>query len=67
MGYMRHHAIIVTASLPEDAKEWWAASDQGDAAREELRDWLRASIRYYSWAEVQYGDEDGDQHLVAAS
>ena len=103
MGYMRHHAIIVTANEqnmlvlrkkvlavimgqpdnddvyldlpvsdllpsqvngyvsfligPDGSQEGWAASARGNQLRRGIIDVLKGS--WASWAEVQYGDEDG--------
>jgi hypothetical protein len=104
MGYMRHHAILVTSwdeesirrahqaaeatgatvtgivdspmngygtflVAPDGSKEDWPDSDQGDRAREELVRWLQAQAYEdgstpFDWAEVQYGDEDGDNRVL---
>lgn len=57
---------------PDGSKEGWKPSDQGDAARAAFIAWLEAQ-RYedhsspIDWAEVQYGDEDGDDRLLGHS
>jgi len=107
MGYMRHHAIIVT-SFGEDwlvpahqkataifpivspilesgmnyylsflipcdgSKEGWSASDEGDERRDRFINWLRDQeyddgSSCLTWAEVQYGDEDGEQVVLRHS
>lgn len=100
MGYMRHHAILVTGwgdaieSLharaeemfhgvawvsplsppqinnyrsffvaPDGSKEGWATSDAGDAAREDFILSIGDSD-CSAWAEVQFGDEDGDDRIL---
>lgn len=103
MGYMRHHAIIVTSwereSLekahaeakatfpdvtsiakgtsngycsflipPDGSKEGWDESKDGDKRREDFLSWLEIH-RYdgdarLQWAEVQFGDEDGDNRII---
>jgi hypothetical protein len=109
MGYMRHHAIIVTGydrawadkawriamalfpgqyiplvtsgindyhTLfvgPDGSKEGWEESDDGDASRAALVDWLRTEAvdedggSYLTWVEVQYGDEDDENKVVSCS
>jgi hypothetical protein len=107
MGYMRHHAIVVTNCYgdwivrahdkateifpvvspvlgseingyfsffvpPDGSKEGWAESDVGDARRERFIAWLE-SLRYddggspLDWAEVQYGDEEGEDEVIRSS
>ena len=113
MGYMCHHAIVVTSwnekaiqlahqkateifskpnmfgkfvmispiiasptngyssffIPPDGSKEGWDESYKGDSNRDEFVDWLN-SQRYedssspFSWAEIQYGDEDGDNRIT---
>jgi hypothetical protein len=113
MGYMVHHALIVTGSpredytpadrhsiedahrfavvtaqrlqacevteltalstnhyrsfmvAPDGSKEGWATSTDGDVTRSEIIEWLRASNGFFSWAEVQYGDDGGDNRLTS--
>lgn len=104
MGYMRHHAIIVTASDkniepihikakeifgdatsnilpaavngyrsffigPDGSKEYWQMSDEGNSRREDFKRWLndprQANAYYPRWAEIQYGDENGEQIVLA--
>lgn len=111
MGYMRHHAILVTswsdesialahsqaASLlaqaelsptmlspilagsvnaehtfvvaPDGSKEGWDTSDSGDAFRTAFVAWLRSQeyeggSSALAWAEVQYGDDEGEAFIV---
>lgn len=112
MGYMVHHALVVTGSArsdympadrqtvedahefaratadrlcacevtdltaestngyrsfmvaPDGSKAGWATSDDGDATRSDIIDWLRASSGFFSWAEVQYGDEEADNRVT---
>lgn len=94
MGYIRHHAIVVTGNddtieearqaaidagcvsvtnvahaktngyasflvAPDGSKEGWDTSDEGDAARGRFIDWLNSASRYFSWAEVVLGSDDG--------
>ncbi|ATN88863.1 hypothetical protein [Acinetobacter baumannii] len=107
MGYMRHHAIVVTSwdqkllaeahakavelgacvsplvnghinmyqsflVAPDGSKEGWDTSDEGDAQRAALVEWLDAQ-RYdddstcLSWVEVQFGDEELHTCIVADS
>lgn len=106
MGYMRHHAIVVTSFdkkralkalsmaesfglncseaiestsnsylsffvAPDGSKEGRPESEHGDAKRELFIKWLN-DYRYsdgstpLDWAEVQYGDEEGDQKVIRA-
>jgi hypothetical protein len=100
MGYMRHHALIVTTwdfekakaafveavgfgntctdihkssindyhtfvVLPDGSKEGWKHSEDGDMARAELIQWLHEQrleddSSHYSWAEIMYGDDEGE-------
>ena len=98
MGYMVHHAIIVTSEFegaieaahgravelfenvsmiipgtvniqgsffvpPDGSKEGWSISCKGDHNREEFVEYLRGDSGL-SWAEVQYGDEEGDNKIL---
>ena len=101
MGYMCHHAIVVTGCVdgaakkareealkifdhvseimpgmngyetflipPDGSKEWWPDSDRGDENRNTYIEWLSKSSGGMDWAEIQYGDENGDQRVVRAS
>ena len=55
---------------PDGSKEGWSESHAGDKQRETFIAWLN-SKRYddgsspYDWCEVQYGDEDGDDRILA--
>lgn len=107
MGYIRHHAMVVTGfnkrhvnlarreaenrftlgecSLvssvitspingyysffiaPDGSKEGWEESKGFDRERGYFADWLREqaqSERFYSWAIVQYGDDDLETLIV---
>ena len=113
MGYMRHHAIVVTGPesvylskatiqevrdacfdiagevvsdlvkspmngylsffvAPDGSKEGWAESDDGDDKRKAVIELLE-SLRYedgstsYKYAEVQYGDDEKETKVTAAS
>ena len=113
MGYMRHHAIVVTgpASVylskatmqevrdavfdiagnmvselvgspmngylsffvaPDGSKEGWSESEEGDKTRQRVIDYLE-TLRYedgstsYKYAEIQYGDDEKETKIVAAS
>lgn len=102
MGYMVHHAIIVTSwdrdaleaahriavriacclvsdicegvtngedsffVAPDGSKEGWNESKQGDVARDEIITWLAKDCRL-CWAEVQYGDDNGDNRITRSS
>lgn len=103
MGYMRHHAILVSTEIgdiyeayavaehlgcklspvtestingvlsfavfPDGSKEGWEESNTGDLQRKQLKQWLQAQ-KYedgsspFDWAEVQYGDDDGDNRII---
>jgi hypothetical protein len=108
MGYMRHHAILVTSwdgdrvaaagfaamdagcsvteivgptnpngyytfvATPDGSKEGWSESLAGDRSRDQFVQWLRAQVYEdgsspFAWAEVQYGDDDGDDRVVQSS
>lgn len=109
MGYMRHHAILVTASqdsgrintahakaveicgelvspiiksaincygsffvAPDGSKEGWANSNNGDIRRDAFVEWLNRQrwsdgSTSYSWAEVQYGDDEGESIITRHS
>lgn len=104
MGYMRHHAIVVTGFsqervdlahsraqqfgnsvsdivlsplngyssffiAPDGSKEGWEDSDNGDDNRDEFILWLNAyeDKGYLDWAEMQYGDEGGNDLMLRNS
>ena len=109
MGYMRHHAFVVTGSSgqettteeahaealrldlnptnivacrvngycsflipPDGSKEGWEESDEGNAKRWAFFNWLVAHCYEdgsspFQWAEIQYGDEEHDNRIVACS
>ena len=108
MGYMRHHAIVITgwqaknveeaaleaerlgcicsrvvaseingylsfAIFPDGSKEGWSESDDGDARRNALIEWMRerseakGGSHYLDWVEVQYGDDNGVTRIVRHS
>ena len=105
MGYMRHHAIVVSswqsesvlaarekASTifrwvspispeatnghaaffvpPDGSKEGWQESDEGDGRREQFLDWLEEQYAlgfYLDWAEVQFGDDEGESRVLRHS
>lgn len=103
MGYMRHHAILVTAFdveraekirtkaiellgsqvselniskvnayasfvvFPDGSKEGWEDSNDGDDKRAEFKSWLSDPNYRCDWAEVQYGDEGGDDRILEHS
>lgn len=54
---------------PDGSKEGWAESDNGDDERRAFIAWLNRQ-RFsdgstpFSWALVQYGDEDGDNRVL---
>lgn len=106
MGYMRHHAILVTSwdasrietahekareifseamvgplmespingyvtflVIPDGSKEGWEHSEQGDTQRAEFVSWLNRQryedqSSWLKWAEVQYGDDEGEALIV---
>lgn len=59
-----YHSFFVP---PDGSKEGWPDSDAGDARRSRFIAWLAASVGYLDWAEVQYGDEEGQTRIVADS
>jgi hypothetical protein len=102
MGYICHHAIVVTAFdhkdaetirwkavdlgltttnvtdspvngyasfmvVPDGSKEGWSASDAGNNQRDEFLEWLTMLGPTCSWAEVQYGDEGGNDVMLRHS
>lgn len=110
MGYMRHHAIILTCYeaaplkralekarelemsvtgiteevvngyrsaaamptflvAPDGSKEGWGASERGNQQRDALIAYLRSDpfVRALDWAEVQFGDEGGENLVTRDS
>jgi hypothetical protein len=63
-GVNGYHSFFVA---PDGSKEWWPESDQGDKTRAAFLDWLRDDDGYYSYAEIQFGDEGGDDRLLRSS
>lgn len=42
---------------PDGSKEGWGESDEGDALRQKVVDWMQAQSSWYSdWIEVGYGE-----------
>ncbi len=108
MGYICHHAIVVTTDydqnrleqlrdfalgldcvvspivdsitngycsfcvFPDGSKEGWSRSGDGDDARSALISRIE-SHKYsdgsspFSWAEIQYGDDHGDNKILRSS
>lgn len=102
MGYMRHHAIVVTAFddrikdahdkaisiignelvseiidspvngyrnffvCSDGSKEFWSDSDEYEKRRLEFIKWIKDKY-WYTWALIQYGDEEGDNTIVECS
>ena len=57
---------------PDGSKEGWPDSDLGDERRARFIAWLHDQEfedggSCLAWAEVQYGDEDGEQVVVLHS
>ena len=54
---------------PDGSKAGWHHSDEGDSGREKLKEFLR-TLAYEDgsspaeWAEIQYGDEAGDNRML---
>jgi hypothetical protein len=110
MGYMQHHAILVTTwddtdngvaaahreaercmpglvspiitgwvngyssffIAPDGSKEGWEDSDKGDAGRADFIRWIRSQdyddgSNRFTWALVQFGDDDEDNRLLAGT
>lgn len=51
---------------PDGSKEGWDISNAGNDARDEFIHWLQEDY-CYDWAEIQYGDEVGNQCITSAS
>jgi hypothetical protein len=49
---------------PDGSKDGWNTSDKGNNTRAEIVAWLR-TIGGFDFAEVQFGDEEGDNRLLA--
>jgi hypothetical protein len=57
---------------PDGSFEGWNHSDEGDANREALIKWLDSKRNQdasspYTWAEIQFGNEGGDQRILRHS
>jgi hypothetical protein len=53
---------------PDGSKEGWRESEDSDNRRDTFLEWLEEhQDGWLSWAEVQYGDEAGDQRVLRAS
>jgi len=55
--------------VPDGSKEGWTESKQGNQRRDAFAEWLEDQIfedgsSPYDWAEVQYGDEMGENELL---
>lgn len=51
---------------PDGSKEGWETSNAGNDARDDFIHWLQ-NFDCYDWAEIQYGDEGGNQCVTTAS
>ena len=57
---------------PDGSKEGWDASDLGDSRRKEFIDWSKNvdiegekdGDTYFKYAEVMYGDDNGEAEIV---
>lgn len=57
---------------PDGSKERWPESDEGDAQREEFKEFLRAQLYNdasspLAWCEVKYGGDDYASEVIAHS
>jgi hypothetical protein len=58
--------------VPDGSKEFWAASDTGDAKRAEFIAWCNRQRHSdgstsLKWVEIQLGDDDGEETGIVAS
>lgn len=53
--------------LPDGSKENWSDSEKMDACRDAFICWLKEHANQFSWAEVQYGDERGNNRILRHS
>lgn len=55
------------AIMPDGSKEGWGDSDRGDENRDEFIKFLTGRTGknlFLDWAEIQFGDEDGDDRIL---
>jgi len=52
---------------PDGSKEGWRESAKGDTWREQFIDCCRTNAFDVSWAEVQFGDDGGQNKLLRSS
>ncbi len=50
---------------PDGSKEGWETSDEGDEVRNTVVGLLTSNHFHVSWCHVQYGDEEGDNKMLA--
>lgn len=64
-----HFSFVI---FPDGSKEYWSESDAGDLLRNEIIKYL-VSLQYddgsspIAWVEVQYGDDNGNNKVIASS
>lgn len=62
------NGLYTFAVTPDGSKEGWEASDTADASRTELIGWLQDPQNdYFTWVEVEYGDDYGGEPRVLRS
>lgn len=60
------NSIKTFVVFPDGSSEGWEASNIGDERRAKLKAFLRLKESWrLTWAEVQYGDDDGDDKVIA--
>lgn len=68
-GVVNSEATFVC--VPDGSKEGWSESEAFDGYREEFVNWLSELVKaeelFCAWAEVQYGDDYGDDRLLRSS
>lgn len=59
------NGFVTFLVAPDGSKEGWEGSNAGDAARDELINWLNSTA--LDWAEIQFGDDGGSTEIIRHS
>ena len=63
------NGYLTVCITPDGSKEGWQSSDEGDARREKIRQWLDdadSRDQYFEWVEVVYGNDDAEASVAAS-
>ena len=69
-GAEQINGYITVCITPDGSKEGWSNSEDGDARRKKIREWLNAADsrdQYFEWCEVVYGSDDAAASVVESA